>query len=120
MLSFSYCLKKVQKKYKYRKMRCSTPLFIIKNWSFALMYTISRLLWKSTKDKLLPTPAKFHYVFNLRDLSRFNSTMNFFAFTVFLQRIWLGMIATNSSVINTSALTLQLWRNEVTRTIADR
>ena len=30
------------------------------------------------------------------------------------------MIATNSSVINTSALTLQLWRNEVTRTIADR
>ena len=120
MLSFSYCIKKVQKKYKYRKMRCSTPLFIITNWSFVLMYTIFRLLWKSTKDKLLPTPAKFHYVFNLRDLSRFNSTMNFFAFTVFLQRIWLGMIATNSSVINTSALTLQLWRNEVTRTIADR
>ena len=30
------------------------------------------------------------------------------------------MIATNSTVINTSALTLQLWRNEVTRTIADR
>lgn len=53
---------------------------------------------------MLPTPAKFHYVFNLRDLSR----------------IWEGMLTIKGPECKNLETLIKLWRHECLRVIHDR
>lgn len=56
---------------------------------------LTRNLWQQTKVKMLPTPAKFHYVFNLRDLSR----------------IFEGVLTVKGDECTDVAMVLKLWRH---------
>jgi dynein heavy chain len=55
-------------------------------------------------EKLPRTPVKFHYIFNLRDLSR----------------VYEGLLMSTKDKIQTKQQLIRLWRNESIRVFADR
>ncbi|KAF5398986.1 hypothetical protein PHET_07645 [Paragonimus heterotremus] len=65
---------------------------------------MTRMIWEKTKAKLLPTPTRFHYVFNLRDLTR----------------IWQSIVDVNSDIYTDKEQMMFLWQHEVRRVLSDR
>ena len=61
-------------------------------------------LYKTIINDLPPTPSKFHYIFNLRDLSR----------------IYNGLVLTTPERFQNAAQIARIWRNEACRVISDR
>ena len=76
-------------------------------------------LWRTMQKKMLPTPAKFHYIFNLRELSR----------------VFQGIMSTPSETVKTggfrveegltkyaggAATILRIWKHECERTFSDK
>jgi dynein heavy chain len=61
-------------------------------------------VWSKVKSSLLPTPARFHYIFNMRELSR----------------IFQGVMDTPMESLKDENSVVSLWRHEVTRVLADK
>ena len=61
-------------------------------------------LYNYILEKLPPTPSRFHYIFNLRDLSR----------------IYEGMMCSTADKFKTQGDFIRLWRNEALRILHDR
>jgi len=61
-------------------------------------------LYYAVFDKLPRTPVKFHYIFNLRDLSR----------------VYEGLLQATVDKYDTKEKFIRLWRNEAMRVFADR
>jgi dynein axonemal heavy chain len=61
-------------------------------------------LFKAVTTRLLPTPAKFHYLFSLRDLSR----------------LFEGLCLASLDKVGSPEALVRLWRNEAVRTFEDR
>merc|ERR1719262_1204767 len=61
-------------------------------------------VWDKVKRSLLPTPSRFHYIFNMRELSR----------------VFQGIMETPINVVPDDNILVALWMHECTRVFADK
>ena len=61
-------------------------------------------LWQKTSNKMLPTPAKFHYMFNMRELSR----------------VFAGIFEAPQNTLKDEVYLVKLWRHECERVFTDK
>lgn len=61
-------------------------------------------LWNWMRGKMLPSPSKFHYLFNLRDLAR----------------VFQGILHTPKASLSSAQSLLHLWRHECFRVFSDK
>lgn len=69
-------------------------------------------LWNKVKNTLLPTPAKFHYVFNMRELSRIFKGLTGVRRDIVLSGSTLGF--------KPEIFLIALWRHECERVFVDK
>lgn len=73
-------------------------------FSLLFSFPVPALLQQTLVAKLPPAPSKFHYIFNLKDLSK----------------ICCGMLMIHPSLFTTPKQLVRVWRNEFTRVVCDR
>lgn len=85
--------------------------FSAKSGAKASVVALSKLLtgvtsdvWDKVKKSLLPTPSRFHYLFNMRELSR----------------VFQGIMECPVDCLKDDSALAALWKHETTRVFADK
>ena len=77
-------------------------------------------MYSAIQDKFLPTPAKIHYLFNLRDISKVTtSTSQHHLITLHL-KIFQGLLRAQKDFHDTKTAMSRLWIHECFRVFSDR
>lgn len=74
-------------------------------------------LWKTVKEKMLPTPAKFHYIFNMRELSRVFQGVLLTPKETLLSG---GGLQASRLALTPAKTLLGLWKHECERVFCDK
>eukprot|EP01059_Diplonema_ambulator_P031435 TRINITY_DN5765_c0_g1_i5.p1 TRINITY_DN5765_c0_g1~~TRINITY_DN5765_c0_g1_i5.p1 ORF type:complete len:4657 (+),score=1802.33 TRINITY_DN5765_c0_g1_i5:140-14110(+) len=85
-------------------------------WVSSKLTDLSIDCWKIIASKMLPTPRKFHYIFNLRDLTNICQGMMKASKAVFCGDSREGI----ETPQHPDVLLLRLWKHEATRVFADK